>query len=233
MLLSLFVAVYEKAQSPQIGSMFLTGWLLSEKGSETPRDGHNPLKVGSSLFTGHWLDSCQSLLYASQSPQSRVNVSYRGFTEKEASEVVELSQSPQIGSMFLTKEHPKMIILATSAAQVAIPSNRVNVSYVEGRTTADDEVLAGSQSPHIGSMFLTMGSELWQGVLPRRNPLKSGQCFLRFKLVDLVDPDTMDVAIPSTRVNVSYSTHLFLRIIGNLAPLFREPHYFYAFLFPI
>ena len=35
-------------------------------------------------------------------------------------------------------------------------------------------------------------------------PSKSGQCFLRFKLVDLVDPDTMDVAIPSTRVNVSY-----------------------------
>ena len=42
-----------------------------------------------------------------------------------------------------------------------------------------------------------------------------------------------EVAIPSNRVNVSYSTHLFLRIIGNLIPLLREPHYFYAFLFPI
>jgi len=41
------------------------------------------------------------------------------------------------------------------------------------------------------------------------------------------------VAIPSNRVNVSYSTHLFLRIIGNLTPLLREPYYFYAFLFPI
>ena len=64
---------------------------------------------------------------------------------------------------------------------VAIPSNRVNVSYKEGGT-------------------------VWS--MPMGNK----------------------VAIPSNRVNVSY-TYFFLRIIGNLAPLFREPHYFYAFFF--
>ena len=64
-----------------------------------------------------------------------------------------------------------------------------------------------------------------------RNPLKSGQCFLLFKAS--VKTSYVYVAIPSNRVNVSYSTYLFLRIIGNLAPLFREPHYFYGCLFPI
>ena len=68
-----------------------------------------------------------------------------------------------------------------------------------------------------------------------RNPLESGQCFLQGKLNQDKALDTLKqfVAIPSNRVNVSYSTHLFLRIIGNLTPLLREPHYFYAFLFPI
>ena len=69
--------------------------------------------------------------------------------------------------------------------EVAIPSNRVNVSYL-------------------------------------------GKGFKRERL-NLA----FSVAIPSNRVNVSYSTHLFLRIIGNLTPLLREPYYFYAFLFPI
>ena len=91
---------------------------------------------------------------------------------------------------------------------VAIPSNRVNVSYADfvqgflGEKTM-------SQSPQIGSMFLTLCIAI-----------RSDGVVLR-------------VAIPSNRVNVSYSTHLFLRIIGNLTPLFREPHYFYAFLFTI
>ena len=70
--------------------------------------------------------------------------------------------------------------------------------------------VAMSQSPRIGSMFLTSDVRVlicWVGVL--------------------------NVAIPSNRVNVSYCTHLFLRIIGNLTPLLREPHYFYAFFFPI
>ena len=60
-------------------------------------------------------------------PSNRVNVSY---------------QSPQIGSMF-----PDL---------VAIPSNRVNVSYFEELPDKKEmERRARSQSPQIGSMFLT------------------------------------------------------------------------------
>ena len=120
--------------------------------------------------------------------------------------LIEMSQSPQIGSMFLTSippyAKPHGIIL------VAIPSNRVNVSY-----------------------FIKL---YYEHVLNRlgRNPLKSGQCFLQKVIYDEVRSGML-VAIPSNRVNVSYSTSLFLRIIGNLTPLLREPHYFYAFLFPI
>ena len=66
-----------------------------------------------------------------------------------------------------------------------------------------------SQSPQVGSMFPT-------GRKQANKIAKIGR-----------------VAIPSSRVNVSYSTHLFLRIIGNLTPLLREPHYFYAFFFPL
>ena len=118
---------------------------------------------------------------------------------------------------------------------VAIPSSRVNVSYYEKRVV-----------------------KLEATVKESRNPLKSGQCFLRgyggiknFLLLKLgsqspqvgsmfptlkeaaVVAGWKRVAIPSSRVNVSYSTHLFLRIIGNLTPLLREPHYFYAFFFPL
>jgi len=64
-----------------------------------------------------------------------------------------------------------------------------------------------------------------------RNPLKAGQCFLQRAFDEWNVGDF--VAIPSKRVNVSYSTPLFLRIIGNLTPRLREPHYFYAFVFPI
>ena len=94
----------------------------------------------------------------------------------------DLSQSPQIGSMFLTfKGRPKMdekrIIgrnplksgqcflhgkgykpqdMTTMFYYVAIPSNRVNVSYHAkewaGLILGPDEK---SQSPQIGSMFLT------------------------------------------------------------------------------
>jgi len=78
-----------------------------------------------------------------------------------------------------------MILENAEEQGVAIPSNRVNVSYTEKEAS---EVV-----------------KLWE----------------------------QGVAIPSNRVNVSYSTHLFLRIIGNLTPLLREPHYFYAFFFPL
>ena len=102
----------------------------------------------------------------------------------ECSRIYKKSQSPQIGSMFLTQMCFILYLLQTVTILVAIPSNRVNVSYLFWEKGGDK-------------------MKLWS------------------------------VAIPSNRVNVSYSTHLFLRIIGNLTPLLREPHYFYAFFFPI
>ena len=68
-----------------------------------------------------------------------------------------------------------------SIGLVAIPSNRVNVSYAESKGLHGWQCVL-SQSPQIGSMFLT---EFWEEIgyrFPknlRRNPLKSGQCFLR------------------------------------------------------
>ena len=70
--------------------------------------------------------------------------------------------------------------------KVAIPSNRVNVSYLTGTRKRQRSFC--------------------------RNPLKSGQCFLR--VLRFTVEDLLKVAIPSNRVNVSYlRIVLFLLII--------------------
>ena len=63
-----------------------------------------------------------------------------------------------------------------------------------------------SQSPQIGSMFLTQLKEITRNwiLIPGRNPLKSGQCFLRKRTSKDVHLESRNVAIPSNRVNVSY-----------------------------
>ena len=90
------------------------------------------------------------------------------------------SQSPQIGSMFLTD-----ITLPWGRAcglKVAIPSNRVNVSYEIVNLERNVNKRGGwSQSPQIGSMFLTTKNNF---------KMKGGEG---------------EVAIPSNRVNVSYA----------------------------
>ena len=94
--------------------------------------------------------------------------------------------------------------------EVAIPSNRVNVSYFQqGGFKMGKIINVAIPSNRVNVSYKN------NKILPKPS-LRQGK-----------------VAIPSNRVNVSYSTHLFLRIIGNLTPLLREPHYFYAFLFPI
>ena len=65
---------------------------------------------------------------------------------------------------------------------VAIPSNRVNVSYLDLNTIP-------YENTHTGSC---------------RNPLKSGQCFLLSALLKCAEWGLL-VAIPSNRVNVSYT----------------------------
>ena len=71
--------------------------------------------------------------------------------------------------------------LITINEEVAIPSNRVNVSYLLASTLANCPQATSSQSPQIGSMFLTVQERETRalGESAGRNPLKSGQCFLR------------------------------------------------------
>ena len=89
------------------------------------------------------------------------------------------SQSPQIGSMFLT-EQKECGIWHRDKILVAIPSNRVNVSYIVKELERFCIFRPGSQSPQIGSMFLTEPESLLGSLklIKGRNPLKSGQCFL-------------------------------------------------------
>ena len=88
-------------------------------------------------------------------PSNRVNVSYNNITKLKSVTVKETeSQSPQIGSMFPTD---KAFECPLSLRSVAIPSNRVNVSYIKKviayRCFINDRI--ESQSPQIGSMFPT------------------------------------------------------------------------------
>ena len=115
-----------KSQSPQIGSMFLTG--ASNKlrdsyaGSQSPQIGSRFLTL---VHIGAGLNSHRAL-----------------------------SQSPQIGSRFLTyTTGPKKVKFLETV--VAIPSNRVKVSYKEPNK--------------------------FNPLCLRRNPLKSGQGFLRLQ----------------------------------------------------
>ena len=114
------------------------------------------------------------------------------------------SQSPQIGSMFLTfekiycyrKASCSLVAIPSNRVNVsyrknkskkwskgifvAIPSNRVNVSYLQEKGLSLEELEKMSQSPQIGSMFLTDKMTSKKISVGRsRNPLKSGQCFLR------------------------------------------------------
>ena len=65
---------------------------------------------------------------------------------------------------------------------VAIPSNRVNVSYPKAKGLPIlENIMVSSQSPQIGSMFLTLKNGACMLIFAQtlgRNPLKSGQCFL-------------------------------------------------------
>ena len=77
--------------------------------------------------------------------------------------------------MFLTAQVEGIAFYAVS---VAIPSNRVNVSYV----AKVKESLEGAESRNplkSGQCFLQGTAPPLGKARPSRNPLKSGQCFLR------------------------------------------------------
>ena len=68
---------------------------------------------------------------------------------------------------------------------VAIPSNRVNVSYLCLPWSTLPLTVNKSQSPQIGSMFPTRVLNSKNPLIQEwgRNPLKSGQCFLQLPLI--------------------------------------------------
>ena len=88
-----------------------------------------------------------------------------------------VSQSPQIGSMFLT--YTVSQIFVSQKPKVAIPSNRVNVSYLQekGMSIEDLEKVA----------------------IPSNRVNVSYRELYTLRLVAVTE-----VAIPSNRVNVSY-----------------------------
>ena len=117
-------------------------------------------------------------------PSNRVNVSYKQRRKQWITEHINKSQSPQIGSMFLTStldliNNDNLQAIVSQSPQigsmfltqimqieiwrwlkerkVAIPSNRVNVSYIKNVRVFwnNHNFLVMSQSPQIGSMFLT------------------------------------------------------------------------------
>ena len=98
-------------------------------------------------------------------------------------------------------------ILPTRVYQnVAIPSNRVNVSYRIDKECEKKDVNRSCRNPlKSGQCFLhnQKGKHPNLFICRCRNPLKSGQCFLLILACNYPEIDAV-VAIPSNRVNVSY-----------------------------
>ena len=118
-----------------------------------------------------------------------------------------------------------------SLVDVAIPSNRVNVSYWELQEEVAERIRDSRNPLKSGQCFLR-GLTIWENLETKsmsRNPLKSGQCFLHLtvtvkgygvergrnplksgqcsllSIVWLSLKIYLCVAIPSNRVNVSYN----------------------------
>ena len=186
--------VARKSQSPQIGSMFLTLKVVLTSNLIFTRS-RNPLKSGQCFLLK--LNATRGHFWTEKGvaiPSNRVNVSYRDVLLFLQILEGNGSQSPQIGSMFLTCKCLHRLVWFSE-----------------------------SQSPQIGSMFLTIchGKKILRWDTTGRNPLKSGQCFLLLwkewgaKITTLV-------AIPSNRVNVSYSWAT-IHVIGKISLIVAIP----------
>ena len=118
--------------------------------------------------------------------------------------IIDKSQSPQIGSMFLTTGECwqsfrfRLVAIPSNRVnvsylsfsqigyilkihKVAIPSNRVNVSYLrQGKGKEERKMLVGRNPLKSGQCFLQrLLARFYSSRLEKsRNPLKSGQCFL-------------------------------------------------------
>ena len=95
-----------------------------------------------------------------------------------------VSQSPRIGSMFPTRTN-RIQTKQCINLKVAIPSNRVNVSYIMEFTKSGLKTLKNS---------------------PGRNPLESGQCFLHQKTVNLQKREKPQWKSQSPRIGSMFPT---------------------------
>ena len=195
---------WERSQSPQIGSMFLTH-LLGQK--ESPAVSSQSPQIGSMFLTVHgrrkkrecYLERVaipsnrvnvsynnpnlsqvvQEFLVFVAIPSNRVNVSYIAWNawQRETCTGVAIPSNRVNVSYWNAWQRETC---TGTAAEVAIPSNRVNVSYVE--YLAKNRLKHWSRNPlKSGQCFLPMLSQRWASTYEigqRRNPLKSGQCFL-------------------------------------------------------
>ena len=120
-------------------------------------------------------------------PSNRVNVSYIWDLDIDEceSEYGFKSQSPQIGSMFPTNSY-RFLVSESQIEGVAIPSNRVNVSYAV--------------------LFLKRGEDQGREVAIPSNRVNVSYKERKAKLNNL---SHAQVAIPSNRVNVSYELVIF------------------------
>ena len=193
------------SQSPQIGSMFLTKVIIEPEPVAEPSQ--SP-QIGSMFLTKQGINDFQFIIILSQSPQIGSMFLTWNLNLHLQWNLTLLSRNPlKSGQCFLPRTGEESDVSVTFGSrrnplksgqcflhhserdgqernrkkEVAIPSNRVNVSYKSyDAVWLKRKKSSESQSPQIGSMFLTRKKikELL-GSLGSRNPLKSGQCFLR------------------------------------------------------
>ena len=120
--------VEKRSRNPlKSGQCFLRRWLDIRRSFKI--GGRNPLKSGQCFLHGAKWWHQTTVVMSVAIPSNRVNVSYNETVEGFGID--------------------KMV-------RVAIPSNRVNVSYADLDVVEEVPVEGKSQSPQIGSMFLTV-----------------------------------------------------------------------------
>ena len=150
-----WIGISDTCRNPlKSGQCFLQGKKGYCKIRREKERSRNPLKSGQCFLHEYIVEPQPKFrgIYVAI-PSNRVNVSYKGRNGERTCRKKRKSRNPlKSGQCFLQRKEGKM---QTKCAIVAIPSNRVNVSYIWLKTKKTEDLILC------------------------RNPLKSGQCFLR------------------------------------------------------
>ena len=139
----------DRSQSPRIGSTVPTP--LNRRAQLRVLLSRNPLESGQPFL--RLKDCrCQTDVILSQSPRIGSTVPTQSSDHGRFKEFA-MSQSPRIGSTVPT--HLALGYIFLIDQYVAIPSNRVNRSYLGIIMSTVDTILISSQSPRIGSTVPT------------------------------------------------------------------------------